>query len=59
MFQMATKYKGTYYKAYNSTPVKDVRQQAVRLGNSISRLARHVLHSTLGQLDKLIKEMET
>ena len=58
MFQMATKYKGRYYKTYNSSPVRDVRRQTERLGNSISQLFQQVAHSYLGILEQFIKDLD-
>lgn len=60
MFQMATKYRGRYFKSFpSSTPHQDVMRQTERLGTSVSRLARHHLNASLVQLRILVKELDT
>ena len=59
MFQMATKYKGRYFKSFKSTPHQDVVRQTEQLGNSVSRLARHHVNAGLVQLRLLIKELDS
>ena len=59
MFQMATKYRGRYWRPLESTPEQDALKKTEQLGQSLSRLAKHHIKSALGQIRTRIKELDS
>ncbi len=59
MFQMATKYRGRYWKRHEATPREETRKLILNLASSLDRTARDHCKTALSQAKALIKQLES